>query len=139
MANSNVLWLGYQGFFNLLDCRLSSRGINARKTCSASEGLEVTNAIKYDLVLLNSDCPAGELAIPRARLEDTLFIGCAVIRQIRRGINKESPIVVVHMNHFVGYSIERALEMYQESGATECFNWSDSSLKEFDSMVLRYL
>lgn len=137
----NLLWIGYVMQLDALRIEVElEHGREFDEVCDARGGLEATANEQYPLILVNDVVPAGDLVLPeQISVDDVVGIGCHVIKQIRsEGQNRITPIMVTHIGHFVGYDPKTAIRMYQEAGATECFNCYSTSLSDFAKAVGKY-
>ena len=138
----NVLWIGYINQLRALVTEIGlshGRGVDGAQF--AAEGLELAANKQYPLILVNDSIPTTGLVLPeQITLDDGVQIGCHVIKKIRSGgKNRETPVMVTHIGEFPGYLTEKALRMYKEAGATECFNWyCRDPLSEFAGAARKY-
>jgi hypothetical protein len=105
----------------------------------AKTGLEATTREEYPLIFLNDVIAAGNSVLPeQIGLEDGLEMGCYLIGEIRKGINKKTPILVMHM--FPPHKEKTAVRRYMDAGATECINtFLLESSGDFEKIVGKYL
>jgi len=142
MNEKNLCWIGYITQLRALKAELTlAFGLETDTFRNAKDGLEAIAKKDYPLILVNDIVPAGYLELPdNISLDDGHKIGSYVIQKIREQ-DKVTPIIVNHCGSFIGYRPEKAIKMYLDSGATECFDWygPNDSLGDFSRMIGKHL
>lgn len=142
MESRDIYWIGWKPQVNALATELYlDLGRRVVRCEDAFTGLEAVRKTKYPLILLDDVIPAGKLTLPNGLdVDDTVGIGCLVIREIRKTQDKErTPIIVTYPGVFIGHDVRSAKDLYRQAGTNDFFDWSKVVPRSFSRLVDRYL
>ena len=90
-----IAWIGYSNS-NLAEAMVLEEelGVKVDKLFYADEGIEAVKSIYYAFIIVQDICPAGDANVPSEMLRTPYGASCYVIGQVRKSINKDTPVLV---------------------------------------------